>query len=749
MTHKPLKILQTPVRFYPAIGGVEKYVLELSKSLVKDGHEVTVVCANEPPENHRTGIFGINIIRLPYIRKIANTNITTRLLPTLLRQDFDVIHTHIPTPWSADWSALVSLIKRKPLIVTYHNDLIKGGGFEALIAKAYNATFLRLLFRRASKIIITQSRYLGYSKHLRKYENKVVTIPLGITKPLPTKDIKRKPYQLFFLSVLDRHHEYKGLDVLIKSLVEVRKQYPEVHLIVGGKGELVTKYKKLAKSLGLSRNVEFLGYVPEDELPKLYASSAAFVLPSTNNLEGFGIVALEALTYATPVVTTDLAGSSEFIKKNDAGLIVSPSDISALTEAILTLLANPSKTAAMGARGANVVNQEFSWDKIAAQVVDIYKNKPAVSSKKELPKIIQVSAYYPPHLGGQENAVHDLATQLAVVGENVEVVTSDLGSTPGVTFESGVRVTRLKSLEKAHTAIIWDLLPWLLRHAKKDSIVHLHIGQAYTPEVVWLASKIKGFKYIAHMHIEPVQSSSAGMFLPIYKKLFLKRSIRAASVVVVLNDRHKRIIEQDYDYVRKVLIMSNGVDEPYFNVNRKINRDLKHPLRLLFVGRLSPQKNLPNLVKALAQLKEKAQLDIVGDGEDRVEIERMLQAMKLKNVMMHGKLERAQILEFYRTCDALILPSLYEAQPLVLLEAMAAKVPVIGTKVLGIEEHIKNIGILVESNPKALEKGITVFSKLSSRQVTEMTQKGFEKVSQLKWSKLVKKYIATYEKVNP
>lgn len=78
------------------------------------GHEVTVVCANEPPSPNEELLNGIRVKRLHYSGKIANTNVTWGLPLALNGEDFDVLHTHIPTPWSADWSALTSRLKKKP-----------------------------------------------------------------------------------------------------------------------------------------------------------------------------------------------------------------------------------------------------------------------------------------------------------------------------------------------------------------------------------------------------------------------------------------------------------------------------------------------------------------------------------------------------------------------------------------------------------------------------------------------------------
>lgn len=365
-----LKILQTPVRFFPARGGVEKYVLELSKQLVSLGNDVTVVCADEP-HAESCAVQGVKTIRLPYIAKVANTNVTPRLFRTLMSQNFDVIHTHIPTPWSADISALVSLLKQKRLFVTYHNYL-SGQGVNGLIARLYNSTFLHLVLWRAKKIVITQPKYIECSSHLKLHKKKVITISLGVTKPLRVPGVRREADQVFFMSLLDKHHEYKGLGVLLEAMAKVKDRRPDARLLAGGGGELIGKYERLAKMHGISDSVEFLGYLPDEELAKLYSSSSVFVLPSLNKLEGFGIVALEALSYATPVITTHFAGSSDLIKKYRAGLIVPPLDAVMLANAIITLLEDHSDAQSMGLRGAAAVAQEFGWESIARQMMSAY-----------------------------------------------------------------------------------------------------------------------------------------------------------------------------------------------------------------------------------------------------------------------------------------------------------------------------------------------------------------------------------------
>ena len=147
--------------------------------------------------------------------------------------ELDVLHTHIPTPWSADISALVSLLKQKPLFVTYHNDLT-GQGTSGLVACLYNVTFLHLVLWRAKKIVITQPKYIEHSSHLKLHKKKVITIPLGVTLPLTVPGVRHKADQIFFMSVLDKHHEYKGLSILLDAMVTVKHRRPEARLLVGG-----------------------------------------------------------------------------------------------------------------------------------------------------------------------------------------------------------------------------------------------------------------------------------------------------------------------------------------------------------------------------------------------------------------------------------------------------------------------------------------------------------------------------------
>ncbi|WP_321421586.1 glycosyltransferase family 4 protein [uncultured Methanobacterium sp.] len=370
-----MNILQTPVRFYPFIGGVENYVYYLSQELVKSGHQIQVICANDPPSPETEILKGIKVKRIPYYGKIANTNITPSLPLEISRIDFDILHTHLPTPWSADWSMILSKLKKKPLVLSYYNDII-GSGLSNYFARFYNSTSLKLLLKAAERIIIIQEDYIHFSPYLEEYQDKVVVVPCGVDTstfhPTPPKQ-NEKSSDLFFLSVLDDFHKYKGLDYLLEALIEVKQEIPDVKLIVGGKGNLINHYQKQVKSLGLERNVEFHGFIPEESLLEYYNQCQAFVLPSISSAqEGFGIVALEALACAKPVISTEIVGISKDIKKTNSGVIVTPKDSSSLAGAILDVLKSENSLK-MGQNGRKLVEDRYTWKRVAMMTEAIYK----------------------------------------------------------------------------------------------------------------------------------------------------------------------------------------------------------------------------------------------------------------------------------------------------------------------------------------------------------------------------------------
>lgn len=364
-----MKIVQTPVRFYPYTGGVEKYALDISRELVKLNNKVMVICANEPKSDIKS-LDGIKINRLNYLCKIANTNLSLTLPFKLWKENFDIMHTYLPTPWFADWSVLIAKLKRKKVVLSYCNDIV-GNGIGNIIAKIYNNTILKLTLRLADKIITIGPNYLNSSKYLKNHAHKVQFIPIGVDRnKFKNINIEKQKNTIFFLSVLDEYHKYKGLDYLLEAIKIAKNEISDIKLIIGGEGSLLKYYKNKTKELGIENNVEFHGFIPDKKLVEYYNKHEIFVLPSIDpKQEGFGIVLLEALACGTPVITTDIVGMANEIKKYNTGIITKPKNSKILAESIVKSLNNKVKFT------TNIPKmiEEFDIRKCTEKIENIYK----------------------------------------------------------------------------------------------------------------------------------------------------------------------------------------------------------------------------------------------------------------------------------------------------------------------------------------------------------------------------------------
>lgn len=373
---KGLRIIQTPARFYPSVGGVEYAVYYLSRELVKLGYKVKLICANEPKSSLKD-IEGIQIERLNYMGKITNTNITLNLPYRLLKEDYNIIHTHMPTPWSSDISIFISKLKNKKTIITIHNDMDKHGFLPKLLSDIYLNTFFKISLYLVDKIIIVnpewEKTFVNTGNILKRYKNKITVIPNGIDLELFNSNGNKKLEDiLLFVSILDKHHKFKGFDYLLDALKIVVKKYPKIKLLVIGEGELKNYYSKKASYMDLGGNVIFLGQKNQDEVAKYCNKASIFILPSID-IEGFGIVLLEAMACKIPVIATDIVGVAREVRQNNCGIIVKPKDSQALAEAIIKLLKNPKLAKKMGENGRILVEEKYGWEKIAKKVEKIYE----------------------------------------------------------------------------------------------------------------------------------------------------------------------------------------------------------------------------------------------------------------------------------------------------------------------------------------------------------------------------------------
>lgn len=162
----------------------------------------------------------------------------------------------------------------------------------------------------------------------------------------------------------------KNILRLLDAFAEVRSTIgSDCRLVLGGgKGWLYDEVFARAEARGLKESVRFVGYVPGEDLPALYASARVFVYPSL--YEGFGLPSLEAMACGTPVITSNTSSLPEVV--GDAGITVDPRDTEQLADSMLTVLTDDDLARGMCERGLRRA-AEFSWQRTAAMTLEVYR----------------------------------------------------------------------------------------------------------------------------------------------------------------------------------------------------------------------------------------------------------------------------------------------------------------------------------------------------------------------------------------
>jgi phosphatidylinositol alpha-mannosyltransferase len=239
-------------------------------------------------------------------------------------------------------------------------------------------------------------------------------------------------------------------------------------------------------------------------------------------------------------------------------------------------------------------------------------------------------------------------------------------------------------------------------------VVHVHVAQAFFPEVVWVTSRVRGRRpYVAHFHLDVGRSGSAGRLLPFYKRHVLGRVLRDAAVVIALSDAQAEFLVARYGCAQeRVVVVPNAVPPGLPDDSGEVigRYDGTRALRLLFVGRVSIQKNLPLLLEAVHAMTRPAELVVAGGGDDLPAVKELATQLGMTGVNFTDQLERSELSKWYRWADAFVITSEREGMPLAVLEAMSFGLPVIGTEVDGLRSLLAGIGELVEARPSAVAR---------------------------------------------
>ncbi len=357
-------------KFYPPYrGGMETYLFDLCQGL-KNRVDLKVLVANNSRRTVREEVDGVEVIRAGSWGRAFSTSFCPSFPRLLGENAADIITIHHPNPL-----ATISYLKASPpgrLTVVYHSDIVK----QKITELVYRPLLLKFL-DRAEKISVTSPHYIDGSPILRRYREKCVVIPIGIDLSLfvetaeiaaRVREIRRIHGERTVLFI-GRMTLYKGIEYLVKAMETV-----DGKLLVVGSGERFDALKMMVVSHGLEDRVALMSAVTRTDLLAYLKACSVFCLPSISRNEAFGIVQLEAMASARPVVSSRLDTGITYSNLDGVtGLVVPPRDAGALARALNRILDNPGLGEEMGRRGRMRVEEEFTKEKMAERTFLMYR----------------------------------------------------------------------------------------------------------------------------------------------------------------------------------------------------------------------------------------------------------------------------------------------------------------------------------------------------------------------------------------
>lgn len=263
------------------------------------------------------------------------------------------VHAHwvLPQGLLARW-ALLPFRVRPPLLVTLHgSDLYRlTGGFAARLR--------RWVFAGAAQVTVVSDAMRQSLLEAGLSAAAVQVAPMGVdlqSRFVPSVDSVRDPARILFVG---RLVEGKGLGSLVRALPAIRAAIPEARLDLIGDGPLRAGLEQQVEALGLAAHVRFLGPCPQEVLPEHYRRVAVLAAPF-DRAEGFGLVLVEAMGCACPIVTTPWTPLASFI--GDDGRVVAADDVAALATALIATLSAPEEATRRAQALASRASQAFGW----------------------------------------------------------------------------------------------------------------------------------------------------------------------------------------------------------------------------------------------------------------------------------------------------------------------------------------------------------------------------------------------------
>ncbi len=352
--------------------GVNNHICHLADHYVRLGHDVRIIA----PASRKDGlgrdnliVIGERPIGLPAGGSVARITLSLTLGPKVERvlasEGFDIVHLHEPFVPLLPFQFLRR--SKVTTVATFHAAKDEGRRWYAYFRPAIGIWWHKI----RGKIAVSPAALRLISQY---FPDDYEIIPNGVNydrfaAPVPPfAQYKDGKLNILFLGRLEKR---KGLPYLLQAYAQVKARMPDIRLlIVGPDGGMRQACEGFVRRERL-KDVIFTGYASDEDLPRYYKTADVFCAPNTGN-ESFGIILLEAMAAAAPVIASDIEGFAYVVGHQAEGLLVPRRDTGALADALLELLNDPDRRQEMSRKGQSKA-QGFDWPHISQQVLSSYQ----------------------------------------------------------------------------------------------------------------------------------------------------------------------------------------------------------------------------------------------------------------------------------------------------------------------------------------------------------------------------------------
>ncbi|OGV96274.1 hypothetical protein A2W24_04005 [Microgenomates group bacterium RBG_16_45_19] len=531
-----------------------------------------------------------------------------------------------------------------------------------------------------------------------------------------------------------RLHMIKGHDILIKALDIAREQLKDFKAHIIGEGPEKTNLQKLINDLRLEDRILLTGQLTNEHTLKAVRQCHLYV--QSSHWESFGLSILEAMSLGKAVIATRVGGIPEIIEDGVTGYLVPANNPAALAKALINLSSDATLTRRFGERAKTKVEKDFAIQETARKVEAIYFASSQTNERVKTEDPCKTRIFFSVtrlNIGGVAPHVLLLASALDPREFDVNVLTGPVpsgeGSMEQLAKQKGVKLIRIPDLQRNISLVrdakaFWRIYRLIRIH--KPDIIHTHLSKAGF--VGRLAAKMAGVPVIVHTFHGHIFD---GFFSGFKSRFFLILERRLAAISTSLVAVNK-IVQSDLMRLKigmdRCTVIENGfelqrivqIERHKGDFRREFGLD-RNDILVGTVARFVPLKGLSYLLEASAdflQASPRLRLILVGDGEQRDELRHRAISLGIQERVIFTGF-RKDMENVYSDLDILVLPSLTEGLPTVVIEALSAGLPIVATRVGAVPDLVTpETGIIV--NPRDSQ----ALSRAVQEMVTRLPQNG-------------------------